>query len=36
MSQEDVEAFKRAIEAANRRDVEAFLAELDPDVEWRS
>jgi ketosteroid isomerase-like protein len=34
MSQEDVEAFKRAIEAANRRDVDALLEELDPDVEW--
>lgn len=34
MSQENVEAFKRALEAANRRDVEAFLEELDPEVEW--
>jgi len=34
MSQENVEAFKRAVEANNRRDVEAFLEELDPEVEW--
>jgi ketosteroid isomerase-like protein len=36
MSQENVEAFKGAVEAANRRDIEALLAELDPDVEWHS
>ena len=34
MSQENVETFKRAVEAANRRDVEAFLDEHDPDAEW--
>ena len=34
MSQQNVEAFKRAVEANNRRDVEAFLEELDPEVEW--
>jgi ketosteroid isomerase-like protein len=34
MSQANVEAFKRAVEANNSRDVEAFLEELDPDVEW--
>jgi ketosteroid isomerase-like protein len=34
MSQENVEAFKRATEAGNRRDVEAMLEELDPEVEW--
>jgi ketosteroid isomerase-like protein len=34
MSEENVEAVKRAVEAGNRRDVEAFLAELDPEVEW--
>ena len=34
MSQENVEAFNRAAEALKRRDVEAALAELDPDVEW--
>jgi ketosteroid isomerase-like protein len=34
MSQQNVESFKRAVEANNRRDVEAFLEELDPEVEW--
>jgi ketosteroid isomerase-like protein len=34
MSRENVEAFKRAVEANNRRDVEAFLEELHPEVEW--
>jgi ketosteroid isomerase-like protein len=34
MSQKNVERFKRAIEAYNRRDVEALLQELDPEVEW--
>src|ERR1700752_3201326 len=32
MSQENVEAFKRGIDAYNHRDVEANLAELDPEV----
>ena len=36
MSQENVEAFKRFADANNRRDVEAMLEELDPDVEWHS
>ena len=36
MSQENVEAYKRAVEAANRRDLEALLEELDPEVEWYS
>jgi ketosteroid isomerase-like protein len=36
LSQENVEAFKRVADANNRRDVEAMLAELDPDVEWQS
>jgi ketosteroid isomerase-like protein len=36
MSQENVETFKRAADAYNRRDVEALLKELDPEVEWRS
>jgi ketosteroid isomerase-like protein len=35
MSQENVEALKRGIRAYNRRDVEALLAWLDPEVEWR-
>jgi ketosteroid isomerase-like protein len=34
MSQQNVEAFKGAIEAANHQDVEAFLAHCDPEVEW--
>jgi ketosteroid isomerase-like protein len=34
MSQENVQSFERALAAYNRRDVEALLAELDPDVEW--
>ncbi len=34
MSQENVEVFKRAFDAINRRDAEALLAELDPEVEW--
>ena len=34
MSEENVEAVKRAIEAANRRDIEAVLEEADPEVEW--
>jgi|SRR5215211_465702 len=34
MSRQNVEAFKRAVEANNRRDIEAFLEELDPEVEW--
>jgi uncharacterized protein len=36
MSRENVEAFKRGVEALNRRDVEALLPELDPEVEWHS
>ena len=33
MSQENVELVKRAADAYNRRDVEALLEELHPDVE---
>jgi ketosteroid isomerase-like protein len=36
MSQENVEVFRQAIEAYNRREVEAFLAAFDPRVEWRA
>ena len=36
MSQENVESFQRGTEAYNRRDVDALLTELDPDVEWHS
>jgi ketosteroid isomerase-like protein len=34
MSQENVEAFKRGLEAGNRHDFDAMLEELDPAVEW--
>jgi ketosteroid isomerase-like protein len=34
MSQENVQVFKRAFDAINRRDAEALLSELDPEVEW--
>jgi ketosteroid isomerase-like protein len=34
MSQENVESFQRAVGAYNRRDVEALLEELDPEVQW--
>ena len=34
MSRENVEAFKRAVEANNRNDYDALLEEIDPDVEW--
>jgi uncharacterized protein len=36
MSQENVETFKRAVDAINRRDLETLLPELDPEVEWHS
>jgi ketosteroid isomerase-like protein len=36
MSEENVEAFERGTEAYNRRDVDALLKELDPEVEWHS
>jgi ketosteroid isomerase-like protein len=34
MSRENVESFKRAVEAYNRRDFEAVLEFLDPEIEW--
>lgn len=34
ISEQNVEAFKRVADAYNRRDVEAMLEELDPEVEW--
>ena len=34
MSQENVEAFKAAVDAYNRRDLEALLEFLDPEIEW--
>jgi ketosteroid isomerase-like protein len=36
MSRENVEAFRRGLEAGNRGDVETLLEELDPEVEWHS
>ena len=36
MSREDVDAFKRGLEAGNRGDVETLLEALDPDVEWHN
>ena len=36
MSQENVEALQRGIEAFNRRDVEGFLGELDAEVEFHA
>jgi ketosteroid isomerase-like protein len=36
MSQQNVDAFKRGVAAANRRDVAALLEELDPEVEWHA
>ena len=34
MSQENVEAVRRAYEAWNADDLDAFLIELDPECEW--
>jgi ketosteroid isomerase-like protein len=36
MSGENVEAFRRALEAFNRRDFDAGLKEIDPEVEWHA
>jgi ketosteroid isomerase-like protein len=36
MSQENVERYRRAIDAFNRRDLDAFLSMCDPDVEFFS
>jgi ketosteroid isomerase-like protein len=36
MSQENLDAFSQGTDAYNRRDFEAWLAELDPEVEWQS
>jgi ketosteroid isomerase-like protein len=36
MSQGNAEVFKRAFDAINRRDAEALLSELDPEIEWHS
>jgi ketosteroid isomerase-like protein len=34
MSQENVEIVRQVVDAANRRDADAFVATLSPDVEW--
>lgn len=34
MSQQNVERFRRIPEAWNRRDLEAYLELLDPEIEW--
>jgi ketosteroid isomerase-like protein len=34
MSQENVKVVRETVDAANRRDPDAFLASLHPDVEW--
>jgi ketosteroid isomerase-like protein len=36
MSQENVETFKRTSEVGPRFDVEALIAEMDPNVEWHA
>ena len=36
MSRENVEIARRAMDAWDRDDLEAFLAELDPDIEWHT
>ena len=36
MSQQNVDAFRRAVEANNRGDYDALLEEIDPDIEWRA
>ena len=36
MSQENVDGFKRALDAINCRAAHALLSELDPEVEWHA
>jgi ketosteroid isomerase-like protein len=36
MSQQNVDAFKRAVDAYNRGDVDAFLSAFDPAAEWHT
>ena len=36
MSQENVDSFKRAVIAYERRDLEAMMEECDPEIEWHS
>jgi ketosteroid isomerase-like protein len=35
MSQENIEAFERGLQAYNQQDIEVLLDVLDPEVEWR-
>ncbi len=35
MSQENVETFKRGVDAYNRQDVEAMVEVADPEIEWQ-
>ena len=34
MSEENIDQFKRGLDAYNRRDLDALMEQLDPDVEW--
>lgn len=34
MSQDNVEIVRQVVEAINRRDADAFVATVNPDVEW--
>jgi hypothetical protein len=36
VSEENADLLKRAVDAHNRRDVEALLEELDPEIEWHT
>ncbi|HEX6711843.1 MAG TPA: nuclear transport factor 2 family protein, partial [Thermoleophilaceae bacterium] len=36
MSKDNVEAFRRGLEAGNRGDIDALLDELHPEIEWHS
>ena|SRR5215831_8770882 len=36
MTHDNLEAFRRGIDASNRRDIDALVKELDPEIEWRS
>ena len=36
MSEENVEVVRRVISAYNRRDIDGFLKQFDPAVEWRA
>ncbi len=36
MSDENIQAFRRGLEAYERREIEAFLEAFDPEVEWHA